>query len=1100
MSHREATEWLHAFLERRGLEAPDQRELFLYRCTEDEYRELGRVLREIPDFMAVARDRRVCGALVLAIAEWSRRERQLHHHWEWDPINQAFDLDLEPNPRGRIIVRGLEEFWGRPIHRFEAGHRDFLGSLLSEGGLPFQVLRASGNPLHSLFVRLLRRADQADVFGVDMESYVRREVEASPLPQVFSSVGPVQLIAGMTTQLRSLVQIHTLESQTDPVGFLDEHDPRWRERFPIPLDQDMGAEFLNSLLKMASDEGRRRRRTETLTCTHTWRDVTRDGLESVVVVPIELQLPLAHAPATSRLEVEILEGSEPRLRLGAAFADLSHPGYARLRLRAGERTIKRRSPTRSLFLAVSAGGLQAGKIEIPGSAIPLGEVPVGFARREETWRVCGQASFRVEDRDVVVVAPQDLSLESIEPDDAEMTLESTPFDLEAYRLQGRATLTLVGEDRYRVRTGQEGGGLCGLGLAGNMLAWPTSPPLCVLGMPRVAEASVDGAADATGLGVYVGGKRSESLPAHEVAGVHFVSVRNDSGETLLRRKIGILPADFQIALTGGHEAGQGAIRVTSTQRCLIDVKDDRLHVQRTREDGCTTLHLQASGEIPAEVPMRVTPSLASDPIEIRLPFPYVGCMALDRNEKPLPEDLSVDDLLGARLMLYGTRGHFGFSVTLSLARYGGGQLYDRWTYRVGQHPLEISLHGLREKIVDLLSIDTSIDCEVRLEVDGGPAPLRRRVQLFGAEMRQVGADELCVTPQHSLGREGAIISTDMVEPRLMLLHDPSVPSLPVEPVRSEGVATGGFRLPEQVERDGPWLVVPGPESAVSFRPCFVLGRPDPEVDLDRVESLQKAVLAFRPHSTESSFAGVIDAMSTNPRHGGWEFLIALYRNYGYLPLTTFEAWKALMQNPRALCMAMFKFEMDKAFVGRLERDFPLFFEMLPVQEFRAATEDFHRFLLDQGVPEETTEIVLGRMLEDLEDATVAYGEHLQQWLRTGVVDSQARQARTLLPMLFENVIRERAEVEWWPDFGAQSLAGWVAGQSGDPVGGLAPEVMHRKSVAYLPAFVAAVALGEARVEELFDIPEEALFQFRRIRDFDANWFRIAFNATLFARL
>ena len=1099
MCRRETTDWLRAFLDRRGLTEPDDRALYRYRCSEGEYAELGRLLRLIPDFADMVRETRICGALVLAIAEWSRRERQFHHQWEWEPIYQAFGLDLNPVLRGQVIVNGLEGFWGRPVHRFQAGHRDFLGSLVSEGGLPFQVLRAPNNPLHTLFARLLRKADQADSLGADMEALVRREVEAAPLPQVFSSVGPVRLIAGMTEQLRFLVSVHGLDSASDPVEFLSEHDPQWRERFPIPLDQDLGTEFLNSLLQTASDEGRRWRRTGALCCKHIWQEGKADGLVSLVVVPAEVTVPLAHAPTSSRLEVEILEGTEPRLRMGAAFADLGQPGHARLRMRSGERTIKRQSPTRSLFLVVSAGGLQVGRIEIPDSAIPLGEVPVGLARGEEVWRVCGQASFRTEDQDVLVVVPEGVSLQAVEPQDAKVQPEATPFDSEGYRVRGQTTVTLVGDDRYLVRTGHEGGAASGLALSGDLLEWPTSPSFCVLGMPRIAGDGNNGAADVTGLRAYIGGCRVEDLDRHDMTGVRFVSVRNAAGETLLRRKVAILPADFQIDLTGSHEPGQGWIRVTSAQRCLVEVSDDRLEVQRTRDGNATSLHLRAHGEIPAEVLMRVTPSLVSDPVEIRLPFPYVGCMTQDRHGRPLAKDLSIDNLLGARLMLYGMPGHPGFAVTLSLAGYNRGQLYDRWTYRATQRPLEISLYGLHERMVDLLSVDTSIDCEVRLEVEGGPAPLRRNIRLFGAQLRQTAGDELCLISQHMPGESGSEDSADTAKPRLMLLHDPSMPSVPLKPVCSEGVVTGGFQLPFQVERDGPWLVVPGPGSAVSFRPVFVPGQPDPEVNLENVESLQKAVQAFRPDSAVSSFVRVLDAMGENPRHGGWEFLKALYRNFGYLPLTTFEVWKALVRHPRALCMAMFKFEMDETFVCRLERDFPLFFEMLPVQEFRAVTERFRGFLLEQGIPQETADTVLNGILGRLETATVAYGTELQQWLSTGYVDAQARQARLVLPMLFERVIRERVEGEW-PDYGAHTLAKWIGGQSDHLAGGLNPELRHRKAVAYLPAFVAAVALGEARVDELFDHSEEALFHFRRIRDFDANWFRIAFNAALFARL
>lgn len=333
----------------------------------------------------------------------------------------------------------------------------------------------------------------------------------------------------------------------------------------------------------------------------------------------------------------------------------------------------------------------------------------------------------------------------------------------------------------------------------------------------------------------------------------------------------------------------------------------------------------------------------------------------------------------------------------------------------------------------------------------------------------------------------------------MLLHEPSIPAVSLEPVRSEGVPTGEFRLPKQVMRDGPWLVVPGPDSKVSFRPLLVLGQPDPDVDLERVESLQKAVLAFRPGRGTTSFDGVLDEMSKNPRHGGWDFLNALYRNFGYLPLTAFEVWKALVQHPRALCMALFKFEMDENFVGRLERDFPLFFEMLPVHDLRAVTNTFQRFLVDQGIPEDTTDAVLQRTLQRLEDTTVAYGTELQEWLRQGDVDPQAPQAARILPHLFEQVILERVDVEW-PDYGARELTEWIGGRAGEPAGQIHTQFPHRNSVAYLPAFVAAIALGEARIDEVFHNYGEALFQFRRIRDFDATWFRIAFNASLFARL
>src|SRR5699024_8948846 len=43
----------------------------------------------------------------------------------------------------------------------------------------------------------------------------------------------------------------------------------------------------------------------------------------------------------------------------------------------------------------------------------------------------------------------------------------------------------------------------------------------------------------------------------------------------------------------------------------------------------------------------------ADPIVITLPFPSTGYLAFDQNSDPLPRSITVEDLLGARLYLFG---------------------------------------------------------------------------------------------------------------------------------------------------------------------------------------------------------------------------------------------------------------------------------------------------------------------------------------------------------------------------------------------------------------------------------------------------------------
>ena len=57
--------------------------------------------------------------------------------------------------------------------------------------------------------------------------------------------------------------------------------------------------------------------------------------------------------------------------------------------------------------------------------------------------------------------------------------------------------------------------------------------------------------------LYVGGKLLGSGALQEMLGTQYVAVRNRSGDTLLRRKVGILPADFRIELRSGGKPGAG---------------------------------------------------------------------------------------------------------------------------------------------------------------------------------------------------------------------------------------------------------------------------------------------------------------------------------------------------------------------------------------------------------------------------------------------------------------------------------------------------------------------------------------------------------------
>ena len=169
--------WLGTFLQRRGLQAPDCRGLYAYHCSHEEYLDLLHQLRELGSFDQAVNDMAASACLVLFCSEWYRREYQRDHGWSWEPIWKTLGYSLSSGDLAKTIPKGLERYWKRPMHFYESERRDFLGSLSSEGGLPFQVLREGGSRFQTLFDRVLKQYDQWHILGYNTAQQVTQQLD-----------------------------------------------------------------------------------------------------------------------------------------------------------------------------------------------------------------------------------------------------------------------------------------------------------------------------------------------------------------------------------------------------------------------------------------------------------------------------------------------------------------------------------------------------------------------------------------------------------------------------------------------------------------------------------------------------------------------------------------------------------------------------------------------------------------------------------------------------------------------------------------------------------------------------------------------------------
>lgn len=1079
--------WLREFLGQRGLRAPDQRPLYAYHCTREEYAQLREFLRIQGASQRLLGDTAAAACFVLAGAEWYRRDHRRTDGWSWDPVFAALGVRLVPQELAKVVPKGLESGWRRPLHRFESSHRDFLGSVFGEGGLPSQLLQEAGGKFQLLFDRLLRRYEDAHLMGISAVQQVQDALAKTNFAQVFASADSTALIAEMVERLVALVRDYGLDEAPDPVAKINALNPKWRELFPLPLDDTTGSKLLTGLLKTATDEGSKRRKgIGGWKCVHFWDERHPDALVARVTVPGLVNLRLTIPPTSTRFELALAEGEQVIAPMGAGYAQILDDGLAaRVRVRTTEVVARRRRCDAPLSLLVLIGGAPVASLPIPGSTVALDEAPVGFEPVADRWQLCGQATFSATGTEVLLALPANSKL--VVPDQpGTIELEEGPSicNLHTVSVRGKGDVRVEAGDAYRIRLGRGQPGEVGIDLTGQTVHWPTVPPLTFIGLPTPHLPGGGDALQQRGVALYVGSRRAGSGLPQEGLGAQFASLRNADGVTLVRHKIGVLPSDFRIKQEPGDSAATGRIKIYTRTPCLIQVLTTDVHAQRTRRDDGVQLVLEATGTPPATVRIAATPNLEADPVLIDLPFPSLGWLGFDRDGAPLPRELSIDDLVGARLHLFAP-GESVANFTLELTLKGGlgKSVYYRWQYRVRGAPIGVQLYSLREQILDLLSLRPDVDQKVELRVSDNRHDDYFQIGRYAAYLQYDSAQQRVIGGRVSRSDEGS------PAPRMMLLHEPKQQAVSLQPCTSEGVPTGDFVVPSQIGTDGPWLVVPPPQTPMSFRPLYIPGNTPLDLLEGEAHSLEKASAQFNPSTAPNVFALVLSEMAGNPNHSGWEFLNRLYESYGQLPLPTFKVWQALVLGPAdAMAMALLKFEAEPAFLARIEREFPLLWEFFPLPALRDAARAFRSFLQSGGLNEAVAKGIVARILRRVAESIPIGDGAVQQFLIGDPISD--RWADVLPPPVLEawhqDLLRDCGDAEW-PTYGSEELATWVRGYALED-GLFAVQAQHRRAVVYLPVFAAAVAAGVAKMTDVFPSNAESVFALHKVREFDRTWF------------
>ncbi len=1072
--------WLSEFLLSRAvIGRPKGEPLYSYQVTFKEYEALRKLLIDNKqDYSSSVKGASWAACFCLFVAETYRREYDASEGgWSWKPSEKKISCDFNPSQRKLLVEKGLVKYWKRPIRQRERGN-DLLGTLFAEGGLPWRLVQSDTHGFGRAIKGGLKQFSQGrtttDIIG-DYES---------SLPQVFRNLDTRQLLAGIVEQLMFLVQNYPLKDQDDPAEYLDQHFKHWRREFPIPLSEENGKRLINEWLKHAVQR-RSERQTEVqkdieFTCSHILtQDLASWKIQTQLFLPKTYSFEVNKEELTStRFELGFYEGDTLVAKGGVIYGNLTD-NVMTVRFPKSVINLQRKNISETVSLRLLENGCQKYIRLFDSSDLHYSEDPMVFGKDDDEWLFVANASCRISAKVARIRMPEGFSL--IEGEASVVLKEESG----AQWLEAMSDVTIARSgDKYsfslaKVISKQPY-------LCGSVVYYQSLPTILYRGWPRL---NIPDECDINlkGLVHYVNGKPLSELSNEESVGIIRYTVKNSDGSTILIRRFGLLPKEFEISLFPQSTYNPARVVISSSSLFSVTINDERLRIQTSIDNEKTIISLEnRNSEIPSELTLWIKGQSDNKPIKLNFPYPNEGARLVTRDGKSLEKiSFSLSELIGTRLVLTSSgRGVQEFFVQIELMNGTHSRPKRQYVISVDKVPLAVSLFAYLEDIVHMLGAIPNQDCFIRFSIDSRRPLLQFDISRYNGRGKLEGNRLFMVTKSHNNQKfaESTVAA--------MLLSDPKREPIVLEEKLTQGVGTGLFEINQAMKRTGPWLIYPETGSACQFRPeLFVPSCTQVHKDSQNIHSLHQATQAFHPIYAPDVIDQQINDMASDFDHSGWQYIADLKMNYGHLPLSTFESWKSLANSPVCLATLVFRLEIDESFCSRLRDELAVIWEFVPLTIWVSVFKQYLVWLKAKSLPESLIDNVVSNRKEVL-PAVVSGFEYLDDYLVSGDLSQLKVAPIELFLSDWGHELRNRhPDNSKWPDVIGPVLHRWIQNQS-LPECIEALSTMHEtNAVTYLPVYMAFVSSGKCVITDLGVELPLLKFAIRMLSDFDRqSWY------------
>ncbi|MGC8530212.1 MAG: STY4851/ECs_5259 family protein [Leptospirillia bacterium] len=1138
--------WLEGFLKKRDLAQPDRRPLYRYRLSREEFQSLSELLgTKITEYrkrqvkLGVGGDRSLTfifenfdgfdALFVLYAAEWWR----LFYDgtgFSWEPILNSLGTqnnEWDSSSRGRDIQSGFD-FWGIPLER---GHLRYLSTVARQGGLPMKLLASSEGQIGHLFSRVLidlAGEDESLWTGESLKARVKRH--AHYLPDVYKNEGIFQLLADVIEGVLTLRDQARLTGSEDDLLRLNERVPNWKDQFPFPPSDDHFSALLASLVVKASKKraGRDRRGLFFERCL----EITPGSFAMFGRVHLPPEISFTHLQELFHLPAQI---PPPRLLSLILLSGDEEQSLSLRRLSEAKRqeeihyalppypSLFSTAPTEKIRLRLSFPDAQSFEISPPGGE-PLDPLlPWIFTEKNDEWVFLRQGGGRVPALSFYLSVPLDAHIEGASPE-----APSTDFERRQVFLATSPVRVCIGEERFLVTPDEGGTDELEYQLKGKMIDLGSRSQV-YRGFPRIVAMTSGGTVRPVS-GEKVGWKIpgegwSTSLPKG-YAGPCEIRVR-DEGETVFSSRPVCLPDEAKISvLPESERSGRIVLHSFGLYRVTFEPSASLL-MKTTGSEEEVSIHVtdQGGGIGPGEVVGDIWWKGGLRKTPFRFPLPFRGVRAIGpQGESLLPGTIrDLRDLMGVRLIFFPGPSARRISLILQLnAR--GGRRNEEWALPLSlsssPQQIEVRLIEIRNEIMECLahSDDLSATVSVEGEIDDRRTPLfhvaryavrARAMRGQGVVVLSPGAPDLFSGEEGSVGGQtkGGSFSCDLRSSLAKQVLALRLEAPEEDPVRLDpDPQSPYFHFYPDTRPPGTWVVYPGKEARITFRPvAFNLQRF--EENKEERTSLDEAFAYFHEEVRKYLFTDVFDRLVQSFADSDWDRIVELANKMGHLPLSSLDLWRAAMTHPSMMASMLLRYPSLpwEGFLERFSQESLFLWESVEVSQWVAASDQSRQYL-ESIYPSEVAGVLFDKHYKQRVKALSFLHPSLKvfEYFRPDLMArSKTLEIRPdmvsmdLYQTLFQEVdcayqrlLRRGAQGRW-----PQELSSWIRDVGHTPLGRKfwREREGFRSEVVNFPAML--VVSGQLRASrEKFCWKHFA--EARKLIKFDRDWFSDAYHMTM----